>query len=154
MRTRRITKALQAHDLMLYCAKQNGVMCVFRKSHKWVTQRLSDSEYLRVLCFSPHFIFALTDNWRTTGVPCDWGIEPIMAKIRAGDLQHRDDLVAQFEKINEDIDRREENYRKGEAEAFASDVRSEFKKLGDNLNLSTVAKKDSRRDQEKRLRGK
>ena len=143
-RAQRITNALKAHDYKLYCDKnKEGTLCVYRKSLKFDAYQIDDKVVIDVRP-SPHFIFALTDNWKTNGVPQDWGIEPIMTRIREIDGWNRDvagELIKQYEKDERAADREVDN----NIEAFVKDYRRTFAKATDHINTANMTKIDKRR---------
>lgn len=153
MRTSRLTRALQTHDRELYCAKdKNGVMGVYRRGHRWVTDRLGSS-VIGVLTFSPHFIFALTDNWRTNGKPVDWGIEPVLARIKALDLWNRD-IASEVIEQNEKIDESNKRDLSNSIESFCYEFRDHFKRAFGDTRIANMDKTDRRKKDELKLKQK
>lgn len=144
-----ITRHLQEYDRELYCGEgMEGKLCVFRKSHRWESYDLDDGSVLTSLRPSPHYIFALTDNWRPNGTSVDWGIEPILAKVRAADVWKRDvvgDIIRQEEEHEQKVDREFDS----KAEDFFREIAPTFKKELNDYNVATVAKKDLRKLKEK-----
>lgn len=140
-----ITRAIKLHDRELFCERsEEGKLCVYRKSSRVETYRLDDESVLHVVRPTPYFVFALTDNWRLAGEPKDWGIEPIMARLKALDLWNRDvagDIIEQELKERASLERERQNT----IESFLLDYRRQFAKAFDGVNTSTLAKKDSRR---------
>lgn len=145
-----LTKALKSHDRMLYVEKnKEGKLCVFRHSIRWETYYLEDNVLLRFARPAPHFVLALTHNFKANGMDVDWGVEPIMHRIRSIDLWNRDlcrEQEEQYEKKKAGLDRESRN----QAEAFASDVRPIFKKTFADYNTSSMKKTDRRRKDEEK----
>lgn len=131
-RAYRITRALKAYDGALYAEKNsNGIIEIFRKSSG----------------LHAHHIFSLTSNWASNGSPVDWGIEPIIKKIKDSDIQKRDiagELLAQYEKNQE----RAQAHRKSEAEAMAKDIRVPFSRTVSDIRVANMNKRKSRRQLE------
>lgn len=152
-RAERITEAIKSHDGLLYCDEnREGKLCVYRKSTRFETYRLDDDSILRFARPTPHFVFALTHDWRITGQMVDWGIEPICARLKAIDLWKRDlaeEIIQQEEKNIESAARD----RKNTTESFLLDFRKQFAKTFDDVNTSTLVKKDSRRDGDRTVKG-
>lgn len=140
MREGRITKELQKHDRKLYCSRNNdGVMCVYRKSKRYERFDLGEKEHLLYSIPSPHFIFALTDNWKSNGRPVDWGLEVISARIKAMDLWSRDvasELIKEYEKDAETSSRDAQN----SMESFLYDFRNQFKKTFSDTRVANMDK--------------
>lgn len=152
-----ITKAIKLHDRELYCERSGeGKLCVYRKGQRVESFRLdddgtgADESVLHFLRPTPHFVFALTENWRMASEPRDWGLEPILARIKAHDLWNRDvagDAIEQELKESASLERERQNT----IESFLLDYRRQFAKAFDGVNTSTLAKKDSRRTYDKRV---
>lgn len=144
-RAERITDIVQEHDSKLYCARSpSGVLSIFRKSHRFEHFEV-DGVHLTHVRPAPHYIFALTDNWKPDGNPVDWGAEPILARLKAMDLWHRDLLSEQIERAEreEESKRRELSNRN---EAFAKEHRRFFAKVFDDVNTANMdVKNDLRR---------
>jgi hypothetical protein len=145
-RVERITRELKNHDSQLYCDWGGaGRLCVYRKSTRWESYYLDEDAVLSVARPTPHFIFALTENWSLKGEPKDWGVEPILARLKAIDLWNRDlaeEIIQNTEKETESLARD----RRNNTESFLLDFRKQFAKTFDDVNTSTLAKKDKRRD--------
>jgi hypothetical protein len=152
LRAERLTKAVRKHDPELYVERKGHLMCVFRK-----TRTLEHYEYDGVnFAFSrvsPYFVFALTDNWATTGNPVEWGIEPIIARLRAIDLWNNPSLTEDLLKSYEKRDQEKARERKNNTEAQMAEMYPIFKKAFADINTSTLAKKDRRRLDDKKLKG-
>lgn len=149
-RAERITRAIKLHDPLLYCERgEEGKLCIYRMSERVESHRLDDESVLHFVRPTPYFVFALTDNWRLAGEPRDWGIEPIMARLKALDLWNRDlagDLIAAEMKERESLERERQN----SIESFLLDFRKQFQKTFDGVNTANMdKKKDSRRQYEK-----
>lgn len=122
-----ITRALRSYDPCLYAQNTHeNRIDIYRKNRESISP--------------PHFLFSLTDTWQTTGRPVEWGVEPLMNRIRAMDLWRDDQFVekwiAQHEKAQESRDRD----RRNSVEAFLYDFRSQFQKATNDINTSTLEK--------------
>lgn len=145
-RAERVTRTIKQHDRLLYCERgREGKLCVYRKSERVESYRLDDKSVLHFVRPAPHFIFALTHNWHLSGRDVDWGIEPIMARLKAIDLWNRD----LAEEIIQDEEKRLDGLardRKNTVESFLLDYRRQFAKAFDGVNTANMdKKKDSRR---------
>lgn len=150
MRVDQITSAVRAYDSKLYCrANEVGKLSVYRKSHRIETYDLGEGKVLHFIRPAPYFVFALTDNWKASGRPVDWGIEPILARLKAIDLWHRDlaeEIIQQEEKHAQSVARD----RRNSIESFMYDFRDTFKKATNDINTATLEKKYRERKDEKR----
>lgn len=94
----------------------------------------------------PHFIFSLTEDWTVKSTPIEWGIEPILARLRAIDLWNSglgvEDFIQEAEKSSESKKRHLMNT----VEGFLYDFRSEFAKATNGINTSTLEKIDKRKE--------
>ncbi len=141
-----LTKHLKAHDAELFCRKNDraGVYCVYRRAIRWDTYEWEGS-FLRVSRPSRDLCFALTHNWQITGVPVDWGIEPVLERAKethySRNAEVTEELIRSYEKSEESRKR----HFKSETEAFLLDFRRQFGRTFNDINTSTLAKVDSRR---------
>lgn len=143
-RAERITQEIKLHDRLLYCERrEEGKLCIFREGKRVETYHMDCGSVLHFVRPTPHFVFALTDNWKMDGKPVEWGILPIMNRLRANDLWHRDmasEIITNEENFKRSITRERQNT----IESFLLDFRRQFAKTFDGVNTSTMEKKDSR----------
>ena len=150
-RARRITKALQIYDYMLYAKEDNSAIRIYRKCTEFRLEQIDVNIPVWNMVRNDHLVMSLTDTWGVRGKPVDWGIEPIMARIKALDLWNNDNLSTQFFKDEEkDKESRERDFRNN-TEAFLYDFRSQFAKATNDVNTSSLSKFDKRRNGDKRL---
>ncbi len=147
-----ITKHLRSYDRELYCAEDTeGKLCVWRKVSK--AERLT-YEGVNLVFVRPdsHRVFSLTHDWGVKGRPADWGILPIMAKVKSCDIWQRDivrDLEIQEEKIEKSASRDLDNKN----EAFLKEFRPQFAKAFNDTRVANMdMKKDLRRTNEKKIK--
>lgn len=151
-RVSQINRAIREYDSKLYAQKgYQDRIDIFRETYEFETYEM-DGWILRFAKPVPHRVFSLTDNWTPWGKPVEWGIEPIVQRIRSCDLWKRDvggEVIKQVEKKKES----EERHLKNESEAFFSDNKSVFKKAFSDVNVSTLdMKKDRRYRDEKKIK--
>lgn len=151
-----ITREVKKYDRELYAdLLPSGIPAVFRKTVRYETYVLDESEKstLVVLKESPHLVFPLTDNWSVKGHMVDWGIEPILARLKAMDLWNNesfmDDLINSYEKAEEGRAKEKRN----DIESFFYEMHGQFKKDWKDINTATINKKDRRIVDEKRIKG-
>jgi hypothetical protein len=140
-RAERITEHVKIHDRELYCAKsEEGKLCVYRKSTRWETYDLGNGDVLHFARPAPHFIFALTDNWKMDGKPVERGLLNITERLCWMDSWKRDladEAIRQQEKAEQSSARK----RRNDNEAFFSDFRKQFARATDGVNVSNLEKK-------------
>ena len=123
-----ITLALRSHDSCLYAQETKAARIdVMRKSSYGDTP--------------PHFLFALTDDWKPTGRPVPWGIEVVINRIKAQDLWRDDTNVDQLIAAHEKAEASKERDFKNSVESFLYDFRSQFQRATNEINTSTLEKK-------------
>lgn len=91
-----------------------------------------------------HMVFALTDNWNARGKPRDWGLEVILARLRAMDLWRDETEVERINKQFEKTEQENERDLKNNIESFLKEFRRQFARATDGINTSTLEKKDRR----------
>lgn len=139
-----ITKAIKSHDRELYCEKnREGKLCVYRKGSRIESYDVNGHviDFVRP---APNFVFALTDNWRTTGIPVEWGIVPILERLKAIDLWNRDLAGECIQSTIKEIESRD-RARKNSTESFLMEFRRQFARATNEINTANLAKLDSRR---------
>ncbi len=136
-RIARLTHELQTHDRKLFAKRvSNGMIQIHRYG-----ERLSDCDFDPE--FGPsgpasHFICALTENWTLQGKPVDWGIDPVMARIRDMDLwgsaTSLDQIRAQRERNKES----KAQTKRNELRAIAADMRKDFARATNDINTASL----------------
>ena len=133
-RLRDLNRHLKGHDRHLYAQMDDlGKVHLYRR-------RGTFSDY----------VFSLTDNWTIKGSPRDWGIDPILNRLRAHDLAHNPDFFDQLNEMGEKIEESKRRDFSNSVESFMYDFRSEFAKATNDINTSCLEKIDSRHEAEKR----
>lgn len=143
-RVSRITFELKKHDKELYAAWLNGKICILRKKVRHEVY-IVDGQTIVYAKPDKQLIWALTDNWKMTGNPVEWGLEAIKAKIYRHDVWVNESFIPEMFKGYEKDE--ESNNRKmdTEFEGFASEFRAAVKKDFGDVNTSTLKKTDLRR---------
>lgn len=154
-RAHKITAELRKHDRELYCNSLNETtLAIFRKSSRLETYWLDSETCIHNLRASPHFVCALTDNWQANGLPVEWGLEPIMKRIRENDLWSRDrladELIESYEKKSESLKRDRIN----KIESLLLDNKHEIRDAFSNINVANLKKTYRERDDEKKAKAK
>lgn len=152
-RMSKVSQEISHYDRELFCSKVDGKICIYRKGYRTEVYDI-DGETLYSFRPSPHFVFALTHNWKMNGHAVDWGIEPILARLKAMDLWKErtivDEIIEQSERDSEEKSRDMQN----NIESFLIDFRKQFAKTFDHVNVSSLEKKERRRKDEINLKQK
>ena len=147
-----ISDYVAKYDEKLFCRKNaEGKLCVYREGYYFDTFMLNDQDVLQVLRPTPHFVFAITDNWKKSGVSVEWGKDKIWERLRKCDLWERD-IVSELEKAEEKHVESLDRQRKNNDEAFLHEFHHDFKKAFSDVNTANLEKVDGRRKYEKRVK--
>lgn len=145
-RAERVSKAVKRYDPKLYCERREGKLCVLRKSSRVETYDV-DGLLIDFVRPAPSFVFALTHNWKMNGEPVEWGLLPIIERLRMNDLWSRD-LADECIRATEKATESKEREKASNNEAFLKDFRRQFAKATDGINTANLAKIDRRRKDE------
>lgn len=122
-----ITRAVSSYDPCLYAQETKpGRIDLYRKNRSGMEP--------------PHFLFSLTDTWQPTGRPVDWGVEPLLNRVRAMDLWRDDKFVERLIADHEKNQESKERDRRNNVESFLYDFKSQFQKATNDINTSTLEK--------------
>ncbi len=141
-----INRHLKKYDPDLFAERSNesDLIGIYRRTVRWE----SYSYYGVNLSVSrPHLepVTYLTNTWTIHGTPVDWGIEPVIDRIRSLDAWNQDRF---YEDLVEERERAAQNKQralKNEIRARAADMRKDFAKAVNDINTSTLDRVDSRR---------
>lgn len=144
-RVRRLSDLVQGYDRDLYAFRaSNGMLQIHRKAN-----RLEASDYNQeepqLAHLNPQFILALTDTWTLDGQPVEWGLEPLMCKLKEMDSWRSDTEIKGLRRKRERAKEIQANSKRNESRAMAADLRRDFAKATNEINTSTLEKVDSRR---------
>lgn len=146
--TKFINRIIKIHDDKLYAERDSdGVVRVFRRGKRYVPFFEDGNVVYQTLVDSPHFVFALTDSWKSNGKPVDWGSEVILSRLRFNDLWSNEGL---FDKLDKDSERMSESKKRdfmNSAEDFLSDQHSHIKKSWGDIRVANMDKTERRRRQ-------
>lgn len=133
-RVKTLTKQLREHDDCLYAKRRNdGVILVCRRSRNIYSGTITD-----------HLIITLTEDFTPTGKPVEWGVEPILARLKEMDGFNRD-ITEEWIKNKEKSDDLDASRRNSRDEDFLKEFRPQFAKAFSDINTSTIEKIDNRR---------
>lgn len=142
----RLNQRLKNYDSALY-AKRNfgGMICVYRKNYRPYLAYEEGNTRLYDLMFSPHFVMALTDNWKTSGAPREWGSEVILNRLRLMDAWEDQRLLEKMDKENEKLRESKQRDFRNKTEDFLYDAHSRIKKSWSDINTATLSKDETRK---------
>lgn len=137
-RVRALTKRLKAYDRDLYAKRiESGMVQVYRNSTRWEAFEWQGQTF-HFSRPNPQFILPLTDDWKLTGTPVEWGIEPLMAAIRDLDNWRDDTRYDRYVEHRETAQKNNRREWKNNARALAYDMRKEFAEATNDINTSTI----------------
>lgn len=123
----KLNRELKNHDSFLYLQEMpNGRFDVYRRSS--------------LGCNPPHLIFSLTSNWTVKGRPIEYGIDVVLARIKAHDLWRDDTFVDNYIKSHQKLKESQDRDLSNNIESFLYDFRSQFAKATDGINTSNLEK--------------
>lgn len=139
------THELKKHDRNLLCRKEaDGYYKVFMKSKRVVYYDV-DGVRMGFVVPDEKFICPLSEDWSMRTRPVEWGLLPLMEKIRRMDAMNLDADVYKWEEQERKHQESKDKDLANNAEAFASDFRSAFKKEFDYTLTHSLDKKEKRR---------
>lgn len=129
-RASRLTEVVRTYDRALYVVKSGEMLQLWRREYPVDKNGIPTSSRPE-----EHFILALTHDWTLKGKPVDWGIEPLMNRIKDMDAW-RDDTY--YEKIMEDRELQSKLKKrrfKNNLKALAYDSRRDIAKASDDIRF-------------------
>lgn len=147
-RAERVTEYIKQHDRKLFCAPNAaGTLCIWRKVDRLETY---DVDGLSITFALPdqHLVTYLTDTWTQKGTPVEWGLLPIMDRIREIDLWANEKMVHNLIKDYEKKAEEDRKARNDKHEEFSEILRDDFKhSFGDHIVGSLVDKEKEKKRQ-------
>lgn len=143
-RAKRITNAIQTHDRELYAKHDGKAIRIYRKCKELRREMLKADVSVWNVVRNDHLVMSITDTWGVTGKPVDWGIEPIMARLRALDLWNESNLADKFFKDEEKLEKSKDREFKNTVESFLYDFKSQFQAATKDINTANMSKKITR----------
>lgn len=125
-----LTRALKAHDSLLFAQETKpGRVDIYRAS--------------QFGSHPPHYVFSLTENWQASGQPVPWGIDVVVNRIKAHDLWRDDTFVERWIESHEKLEASKDRAFRNSVESFLYDFRGQFQRATNEINTSTLSKKES-----------
>ena len=144
-REQTITRAIRKYDRDLYAKKTQGRVDIMRRTVRYESYDIGSGTRLLVAKNDGAYIFSLTDNWSINGNAVEWGIEPILARLKAIDCWNRGDFFAELESDYEKHEKSEKRHFKNNVESYLSDFHSSFRSTFKDYNVASMNKIDKRR---------
>lgn len=139
-RLRQLNRHIKNYDGDLYVARtEQGMVQVMRKSYRW-DEFDFDGKTVKYLRPQPQPILPLTEDWKYSGRPVEWGIEPIMQRLKDMDAWRDDSYFDAMKKRREDKELDEQRIKRNNIRAWAADMRRDFAKSTNDINTSTLDK--------------
>lgn len=149
-RERRIEETIQYHDRELFLNKNYlGELQVMRRAFTMIPHDF-DGHTVYVKTPTPHYIMSLTEDWTGKTRPVDWGLDPIVRRLKEIDDWGSESAFDRMLKDNDRRDAIKKNAFNSLTEDVAREWRKEFKKHTDDILTHSVNKIDSRRKGDKK----
>lgn len=150
-RADKITREIKRYDPLLYCEEFNkcdgsaqAPLVIYRKLHRYEPMEV-DGIIIHYQVPSPHYVFALTDTWSINGIPVEWGVLPILARLKAMDLWKKETELDRMKEHSDKVDASKEKDTRNSIESFLYEFRGQFAKATDGVNTSLMDKRRDRR---------
>lgn len=144
--SRYISRLVRKYDRDLTAKRSgSGSIVVLRKAHR--VELVSEIEDQKVYFVrdSRQFVFALTENWATTGRPRQWGGEVVLQRLRKHDCQANEALFSDLEKAEKDKEDSRKRNMKNKTEDWLSEKHSVFKESFKDVRTSNMNMNENKR---------
>jgi len=136
---RRLNQEIQKHDRKLVALRCKDRIDISRQSVRFLPYEVfGNTIWVSVPLLQD--VFSLTHNWKKTGVPVSWGIEPVCQRLKMIDTWNHPDFLDRLLKDYEKMEESEKRARMNDFEAFAHDFRPEFKRAFNDYNVASMKK--------------
>lgn len=85
-------------------------------------------------------VLVLTDDWTDLGTPVEWGIEPVLNRIKAMDLWRDDQKINRLQAEQERKEQDRKRMQRNEMMAVASELRKDFARATDDVVVRADSK--------------
>lgn len=143
---KRLTDVVRRHDEKLFVQKNyQGVLQVLRENFVLHAYDVN-GKVIHALAPAPHYVMALTDTWAPNGRPVDWGVEPLLERLKFIDGWSKQSFVnSEMALQNEKSDQSKKRDFANKTEAFAYEFRDSFKKTFSDINTASMEKIERRK---------
>lgn len=139
---RRLSSEVSKYDRRLFATRGvDGMIRVLRKGDRLEASDFNQSEP-DLVDLHPQLILSLTHNWHYSGTPVEWGVEPVLEKLRAMDSWVDPAMFSRMHKARDSEKEREDRSRRNEFRSIALDLRKDFARATNDINTSGM--KDAR----------
>jgi len=143
-RETRIEQTIQAHDHLLFLNKNyKGELQIMRRSFSMVPHDF-DGVTVYVRTPTPHYIMSLTEDWTGRTRSVDWGLEPIIRRLKEIDDWGGESAFDRMLKENERRDALKKKSFASLTEDVAREWRKDFKRHTEDILTHSVDRKDPR----------
>lgn len=146
----RLTQIVKSYDPALFVKRgDDQTLYLIRRTKRWETIEFNG----RLVMYSRpdhQMIFALTDDWTQGGRSVDWGIEPLMARVREIDSHRSSEIIDRLNEAQELREQAKETDLTNKSESFARDLRTAVKLDFKDYNVSSLDRTDIRKKLEKK----
>ncbi len=134
----RINREIKLYDRQLYAVQSTtGLIQIMRNNRRWDVYIL-DGKSLIYGSDSPHLILNLSRDWGHGSDPADWGLEPLVERLRDMDQWRDDSSYDKMVKQRELVDENKKRALKNDMRARALDLRRDFAKATNDINVSNL----------------
>lgn len=130
MRAERLTQVVRQYDKSLY-VKRNPVAERLEVWRQDIPRDLFGLALSRR--DSDQMVLTITDDWTIKGSPVDWGIEPILWKLKSMDSWRDDSYFDKMVKDRDKVDELKQRRMRNEIRAGAADIRKEIAKATNDI---------------------
>lgn len=140
------TRAVKRYDRDLLCDfNLQRQLCIFRKTKRFVPVCVDEGFKFLNLVEAREYVFALTDNWSTSGRKRAWGVDFVLNRLREVDLQAQERFFEEMDAQEERVEESKRRSFKNEAEAWASDNRRAFQKATEDVLVHSLSKDEPKK---------
>lgn len=85
---------------------------------------------------NPQLILSLTHDWKPSGRPVNWGVEPVLEMLRSMDSWTDPRMFSRMVERRERMEVDSERSKRNEIRARAADMRSDFARATNDINTA------------------
>lgn len=108
---------------------------ILRKGDRLEASDFNQSEP-EIADLNPQLILSLTHDWKPSGQPVEWGIEPVLERLRSMDSWTDPSMFTRMVSKRERMESDKARSKSNEIRARASDMRQEFARATNDFNTA------------------
>ena len=147
-REQRLNQIVKQYDPYLFIMRgSDEKLYLHRNVVRWDSYDV-DGSVLHCSRLDPVMIMALTDTWTPQGKSVDWGIEPLLMRLKEIDSHRSHEII---DRINMAQELREESAQRklaNNTDSFAREIRTAVKQDFKDYNVSSIANNNRRKKHE------